>query len=89
MEVIRRHYTFYGQVQGVGFRFRARHAAQSLRVSGWVKNEWDGSVEMELQGRPEELAKVIEMIRGGMFIDIRDMRVKEIPVEAELGFHVR
>jgi len=48
--MIRRHIIFYGDVQGVGFRFRAYHAATMYGCTGWVRNECDGSVIMEIQG---------------------------------------
>ena len=38
---VRRRYSIEGQVQGVGFRYRARYAAQSLGLTGWVENEDD------------------------------------------------
>ena len=47
---VRRRYSIEGQVQGVGFRYRARYAAQSLGLTGWVENEDDGSVTLEVQG---------------------------------------
>ena len=49
---VRRRYSIEGQVQGVGFRYRARYAAQSLGLTGWVENEDDGSVTLEVQGDP-------------------------------------
>ena len=49
---VRRRYSIEGQVQGVGFRYRARYAAQSLALTGWVQNEDDGSVTLEVQGDP-------------------------------------
>ena len=39
---VRRRYSIEGQVQGVGFRYRARYAAQTLELTGWVENEDDG-----------------------------------------------
>ncbi|MFR8717144.1 MAG: acylphosphatase [Faecalibacterium prausnitzii] len=42
-----------GQVQGVGFRYRARYAAQSLDLTGWVQNEDDGSGHAGGAGRPD------------------------------------
>ena len=48
MNMARRHISFYGWVQGVGFRYRARHAAELYGCTGWVRNEWDGSVTMEM-----------------------------------------
>jgi len=53
MNMIRKHISFYGWVQGVGFRYRARHAAELYGYTGWVRNEWDGSVTMEIQGTEE------------------------------------
>ncbi|MBR3234299.1 MAG: acylphosphatase [Atopobiaceae bacterium] len=47
---------FVGEVQGVGFRWTARRVAQELGLSGWVRNEPDGSVSMELQGRSADIA---------------------------------
>ena len=37
-EEIRYHVIFYGQVQGVGFRYRAYYAAYQLGLTGWVRN---------------------------------------------------
>ena len=45
----RRQIRFYGRVQGVGFRYHAKHAAAALGLTGWVRNEYDGSVMMEVQ----------------------------------------
>ena len=50
-EKIRRHIIFEGRVQGVGFRYRALYAAKQFGVTGWVRNLYDGTVEMEVQGR--------------------------------------
>ena len=46
----RRRWRFYGSVQGVGFRYYARAAALHLGLTGWVANNWDGSVTLEAQG---------------------------------------
>ena len=80
-EIIRKHITFYGDVQGVGFRFRARHAAEKIGATGWVKNEYDGSVSMEIQGSQEQIDKVIMAIEKGSFIHIENMEQQSIPIE--------
>lgn len=85
----RRHYVFYGYVQGVGFRYRAHHAASILGLTGWVKNEWDGTVVMEVQGDRESIQKMIEMLGQNRYVRIDNMTCAEIPLEGELGFHVR
>ena len=46
--MIRSHIVFQGWVQGIGFRYRARHAADLYSCTGWCRNEWDGSVTMEI-----------------------------------------
>lgn len=48
--MVRKHIFFSGNVQGVGFRYRSFYIAQSLGLTGWVENLWDGRVEMEVQG---------------------------------------
>lgn len=46
MSAIRRRWRFTGTVQGVGFRYYARAAALHLGLTGWVANNWDGSVTL-------------------------------------------
>ena len=85
--MVRKHIIFYGSVQGVGFRWRARNAAQHFSCTGWAKNEWDGSVSMEIQGEEENIDKVILAIEQGTFVRIDNMDVKTLPVvESEYGF---
>lgn len=88
--MIRKHIVFYGSVQGVGFRYRARHAADLYGCTGWVKNEWNGSVSMEIQGEEESIDQVILAIERGTFVRIENMAVKSIPVvKYEYGFRTR
>lgn len=79
-----------GRVQGVGFRYRAQYAAGSVGVTGWVRNEWDGSVEMEVQGTAEQISRMLGMIRQGTYVEIDHIDAREIsPEEDERGFHIR
>ena len=88
-ERIRRHIVFYGWVQGVGFRYRASHAADYYGATGWVRNEPDGSVTMEIQGTEEQIDLVIEAIERGTYVRIENLVVRTIPaVENENGFRV-
>ncbi len=85
--MIRKHIVFSGSVQGVGFRWRARNAAEHFLCTGWARNEWDGSVSMEIQGREEDIDKVILAIEKGTFVRIENMDVKTLSiVEQEYGF---
>ena len=40
----------YGRVQGIGFRYATRFKAVSLDIKGWVRNSFDGTVEVECEG---------------------------------------
>ena len=88
--MIRKAFRFTGAVQGVGFRYRAQYAANGCRVTGWVKNEWDGSVIMEAQGTEEQINEMLKLINEGSYIRIDRMEYHEIPLdEKERGFHER
>ena len=88
--MIRKRIIFFGWVQGVGFRYRARHAAEMYSCTGWVRNEWDGSVLLEIQGKPEDIENVILAIEAGRYVRIENMDSRTIPVEeGEYGFAVR
>ena len=87
---VRRRYSIEGQVQGVGFRYRARYAAQSLELTGWVENEDDGSVTLEVQGDPVKFRKLFALIQRSDYIQITAIRQKDIaPDPWERGFSVR
>ena len=58
----RRRYQIHGQVQGVGFRYRAMYAARELGLTGWVQNEEDGSVTLEVQGDPALFPELFAML---------------------------
>ena len=82
--------SFYGMVQGVGFRYTAMHVANMYRLTGYVKNEYDGSVTCEVQGDDETIDRFVAAIRGGRFIDISgiDRKTLEI-IPDERSFEVR
>ena len=85
----REYIRFTGYVQGVGFRYRLSHLAQRYGVTGWVKNEYDGSVSAELQGLPEEIDQIIHQLQQDRYIEIREIETTKLPLEDEHGFHVR
>ena len=89
MSEIRKRIVFHGRVQGVGFRYTAKYLAQSLKLTGWVKNEYDGTVVMEVQGREPVIFKLMEGLNRNMFIDISWIDSQNIPVETENNFYVR
>lgn len=64
-----KHYSLHlwvsGRVQMVGFRFFTINRAQLYGVTGWVKNLYDGRVEIEAEGKKENLAQFLKDIRIG------------------------
>lgn len=89
MNKIRKHIFFEGRVQGVGFRYKAYYIAQSLGLTGWVRNCYDGRVEMEVQGTEESIDKMIQQLNEQRYIWIENMEVKKMEVEDESSFRVR
>ncbi len=57
--------TVHGIVQGVGFRFHCLHEAQRLGVTGWVRNEPDGTVAGHFEGPEEAVEALVEWCRRG------------------------
>ena len=51
-----------------------------ISFTGWVRNERDGSVTMEIQGEPEAIDQVIHAIGAGRYVQIEGMICKDIPV---------
>ena len=75
--------SFYGRVQAVGFRYTACHAAERYRLTGWVRNDYDGSVTMELQGSEGQIDQVILAIERGTYIHIENMDCRSVPLVPE------
>lgn len=88
--MIRKQIKFYGRVQGVGFRYKARYTADALSLTGYVHNEYDGSVRMEVQGEEAMIDRLIQTLQQDRYIDIRDMDIKILALcEEERCFRVR
>lgn len=89
MAKIRRHLNFTGYVQGVGFRYHAKYTAQSLGVTGWVENCFDGSVEMEAEGDEDAVDELVLEMREHSWGEVDDIRAKDIPLEGDRYFEIR
>ena len=89
--MVRIHISVSGRVQGVGSRYFTQECACICELTGWVRNEWDGSVTLELQGDEDNVNRVVAMLRlGNRFIHVEKLTREEIPVlEEERGFHIR
>jgi acylphosphatase len=61
----RAHVIVSGRVQGVFFRDHTRRWADSLGLLGWVKNLWDGRVEVLVEGEKASIESLIAQLRQG------------------------
>jgi len=61
----RAHILVCGRVQGVFFRDHTRRWAISLGLTGWVKNLWDGRVEVLTEGEKENIESLISRLKQG------------------------
>ena len=71
---------YSGVVQGVGFRFTARDLAYRYRVGGWVKNLFDGRVELEIEGSKEAVDRVLNELQQEFARSITNIELTELPV---------
>jgi acylphosphatase len=80
-----------GDVQGVGFRYFAQSHARRLGLEGYVRNRYDGAVEVEAEGGAEALERFLDLLRRGpRMARVQDVRVSWKPVTGDLGpFGVR
>lgn len=54
-----------GRVQGVGFRYFVLEQAKALGLTGWVRNKWDGTVEVLAEGDKLRLEKLLSLLHRG------------------------
>ena len=59
------HANIEGRVQGVNFRYFTMENARSLGITGWVRNRWDGSVEVVAEGTRQNLDNLTNKLRNG------------------------
>lgn len=88
--MIRRRVIVHGFVQGVFFRDTLRRRAGQLGVSGWARNNRDGTVEAVFEGEPAAVERMLDLSREGP----RGARVDETDVTDEApeglaGFSIR
>lgn len=86
----RKEIVFHGRVQGVGFRWIAIQHARDLGLTGWVRNEYDGTVTMEVQGEDERIDALVEELYADRWIRIDHIDVRnQALVPKERDFSVK
>ena len=72
-----------GRVQGVGFRYFTSHIANRIGVYGYVKNLWDGSVEVYAIGTEQQLLLLkTALSKGPSYAYIEKIIEEDVPVNS-------
>lgn len=82
MNDVRAHIVIMGRVQGVGFRYFAISWAERLGLTGFVRNNYDGSVETEVEGDRSAVEEYIAQMKlGPRWSRVTDVKVEYKPYE--------
>lgn len=79
-------YYIFRQGTGGGLQVHLLLPGRPLGLTGWVKNLWNGDVEMEVQGEPLAIGRFLRNLEQGRFIHIEHMEAEDIPVIEEGSF---
>ncbi len=83
--------TVEGRVQGVGFRAFVIERVYALELTGWVRNTWDGKVEILAEGKRQDLEKLFaDLHRGPRAAFVTGVKAEWDQATGEFrGFNVR
>lgn len=83
--IIARHITVYGGVQGVGFRYYTAHVARGLGIRGWVRNRADGSVEICARAEANAMEEFVRLVqKGPPAAYVERMKSEAVEIDSEL-----
>jgi acylphosphatase len=57
--------TIFGYVQGVSFRYYTQREAERLQLTGWVANQYNGTVKVVAEGSQDSLQKLASFLLHG------------------------
>jgi len=90
-DLVALHARVKGRVQGVGFRYFVIHSASQLELTGWVKNTYDGDVEVMAEGKRSQLERLVNRLRSGPSVaSVSDVEIEWQEATGQYkGFSVR
>lgn len=81
--------TVRGLVQGVSYRWATLQRAEQYRVTGWIRNQTDGSVSAHLEGSPDAVANLIAWMRHGPSgADVQELVEQQVEIMGHSSFEV-
>lgn len=87
MPKVSKHISFSGRVQGVGFRFTAQRIAMRCALCGYVRNTFDGAVEVLAQGDEEDVDDFVRDLRETFAV--RDVTIGDVGPDPQYdGFNI-
>ena len=87
---VRKHCIFHGRVQGVGFRFTIEQLARQMNLTGWARNQYDGTVEACIQGEQQQIDRLIDALKHERFIRIDSIDEENVSLlDNEKNFGIR
>lgn len=85
----RYHFIFEGRVQGVGFRYRSQIIANKFKLTGFVRNLYNGNVEMCIQGEDSDIDNFLEELYNQRFISIDNIKKEKMDPIEEGSFDIK
>ena len=76
-----------GRVQGVGFRYTAKLKADEFKLTGWVRNRMDGTVELDVEGEEEKINMYVNELKSGLNRFIKIDNIEATSTDKEKGYH--
>ena len=87
--LVRKRFRFSGLVQGIGFRYEAKYTAEQLDLVGWAKNESDGAVVVEAEGKEVCIDEFLRVIQSVPRFNITEIQAEDLPVSGvETSFRI-
>lgn len=86
---VRFEFYFTGTVQNIGFRYEILQRAHLYHLTGWAKNNEDGSVTAQLQGNEKDIDKCIRSLQEIDRITFTNISKQRIDILPEFDFQIR
>ncbi|MEP6984783.1 MAG: acylphosphatase [Chloroflexota bacterium] len=82
----RLHAQVSGRVQGVNFRFYTRGTAREIGITGWVRNNSDGTVEVLAEGTQNQLQRLLQFLNiGPVSASVSQVQIDWLPATGEFA----